>query len=202
MAATQVEASPCPVTARQPIERLRDRRSVVEDDGDVAHLGGDPAYRRANSGFSVTRTASSKSRAVSPSMVTIGSARKSRRLRNFLFVELGHGAGLGKDVIRKDVRQLVLADHHLHVDTEVVRRAQHFDHPAHRRPRGRWPAGNLHIDDQAFEVVVGLQRRLRCPERDGAWRFLRPGAVPGLQGSESAASCARRRERRCARRAL
>ena len=65
-----------------------------------------------------------------------------------------HGAGLCQDFFRKNPRQLVLADHHFHVHAEVVGRAQHLDHAAHRRLRGRGPAGNLHIDDQAFQAFA------------------------------------------------
>ena len=67
--------------------------------------------------------------------------------RNFFEVKMGHGARLGQNIFREDARQLVLADHHLHIDAKVIRIAEDFDHLAHRRPRRRRPTGDLHIDD-------------------------------------------------------
>ena len=65
-----------------------------------------------------------------------------------------YAARLGQHFIRKHPRQLVLADHHLHVYAEVVRIAEHFDHTANRGPCRRGPAGDLHVDHQAFQVAV------------------------------------------------
>ena len=36
--------------------------------------------------------------------------------------------------IRKNPRQMMLADHHLHIDAEIVLRAQHLDHAPAGRP--------------------------------------------------------------------
>ena len=88
------------------------------------------------------------------------------------------GARFGEHVLGKDARQLVLADHHLHVDAEVVGRAEDFDDAADGRARGRGPAGDLDIDDQAFEALRALcafevldERLLRGRGRDAAWRM-------------------------------
>ena len=73
-------------------------------------------------------TASSKSRAVSPSMVTMGRERKSRRCRsasrrndrgNVLRLFQGRGG--------KMMRQVKLADHDFDVDAEIVLQAENFD---------------------------------------------------------------------------
>ena len=74
--------------------------------------------------------------AVSPSMVTMGRPRKSRRRATSASIEMGHGARFGQHVLRKDARQLVLADHHLHVDAEVVGIAEHFNDAADGRRVG------------------------------------------------------------------
>ncbi len=78
---------------------------------------------------------------------------------NFGEVEMGDGAGFGEHFFRKDARELVLADHHLDVDAEVVGMAQDFDDAAHGGPRGRGPGGDFDVDDEAFEVVVSRVRR-------------------------------------------
>ena len=88
-----------------------------------------------------------------------GQAAKITPSCNLLLVQMSHGARLGQYVFRKSPRQLVLADHHFHVHAEVVRRAQHLDHAAHRLPRRRGPTGNLHIHHQAFEAFVNGRRR-------------------------------------------
>ena len=77
------------------------------------------------------------------------------------------GAGFGEDVVGKDARKLMLADHHLDIDAEVVGVAEHFDDAADGRARGRGPAGDFDIDDEAFEIVVVL--------RLDAWRLRRRG---------------------------
>jgi len=43
---------------------------------------------------------------------------------------MSHRAGLGEDVIGKDARQLVLADHHFDVHAEVVWVAEDLDEAA------------------------------------------------------------------------
>ncbi len=61
----------------------------------------------------------------------------------------------------------MLADHHLDIDAEIVGRAEDFDDTADGRLDGRGPAGDLDIDDQAFEiVVVAGALRLRSRGRD------------------------------------
>ena len=69
-----------------------------------------------------------------------------------VLVEVRDAAGLGEDGLGKEARQLVLADHHLHVDAEVVGRAENFQDAADGRTRGRWPTGDLDIDDEAFDT--------------------------------------------------
>ena len=61
-----------------------------------------------------------------------GQPRKSAPAGSSLLVEMRDGARLGEHMLGKDPRQLVLADHHLHVDAEVVGRARGS------RSRGRW----------------------------------------------------------------
>ncbi len=53
-------------------------------------------------------------------------------------VEMRDAARFGQHVLGKDARQLVLADHHLHVDAEVVGRAENFDHAADGRSAWAW----------------------------------------------------------------
>ena len=84
-------------------------------------------------------------------------------------IEMGYRTRFGQHVFREDTRQLVLADHHLHINAEIVRGAQHLHHTSLRRLIWRGPRGNLHIDNQTFEIVMlrprsGLfaQRAMRC----------------------------------------
>ena len=133
-------------------------------------------------------------------MVTMGRRAEIAAAGGFVGVEMGDGARFGEHVVGKDARQLVLADHHLHVDAEVVGRAENFDDAADGRARGRGPTGDLDIDDQAFEAscACGFGGALpRCRARDAAWRRRRPEESPGREESGWAASCARRRERQC-----
>ena len=71
--------------------------------GDVGDVDLELVSRRGR--VRATRTASSKSRAVSPSMVTMGSERKSRRRGGFGGIEMGDGARFGEHVLREDARQ-------------------------------------------------------------------------------------------------
>jgi hypothetical protein len=89
---------------------------------------------------------------------------------------MGHGARLGQHIFGKDARQLVLADHHLHIDAEVVGIAQNFDH---RPTGGRVGVGQLVISTSTTRpsrIVIAARRpRLRCPARGAAWRTRRHG---------------------------
>ena len=84
--------------------------------------------------------------------------------------EMRDPARLGQHIFGEDARQLVLADHHFDVHAEVVRVAKHLDDAAHGRTGGRGPTGDLHIDHQAFQVVVrrgGRGLRAQNPMRRG-----------------------------------
>ena len=72
-------------------------------------------------------------------------------------VEMGDGARFGQHIFGKDARQLVLADHHLDVDAEVVGRPEDLDDAADGRTRGRGPTGDLDIDDEAFKALPGFR---------------------------------------------
>jgi len=74
----------------------------------------------------------------------------------FFGVEMGDGAGLGEDVFREGVRQLVLADHHFDVNAEVVGIAEDFDDAANCRAGRCGPTGDLDVDDEAFQTVVSV----------------------------------------------
>ncbi len=106
------------------------------------------------SGCCSTRTASSKSRAVSPSMVTMGRPRKSALRAASAGSRWATATGLLEDTRRKDARELVLADHHLHIDAEIVGVAEDLNDAAHGRARGGGPGGDFDVDDEAFQVVV------------------------------------------------
>ena len=81
---------------------------------------------------------------------------------------MGHAARLRQHIFRKNPRQPVLADHHLHIHAELLRRAQHLDHPPHRWPRRRRPLGDLNIHHQAFQIVVpGRRFAAQHPVRPG-----------------------------------
>ena len=69
-------------------------------------------------------------------------------------IEMGDGASFLKHTRRKDARELVLADHHLHIDAEVVRMAEDLNDSAHGRPRGGGPGGDFDVDDEAFQILV------------------------------------------------
>jgi hypothetical protein len=77
-----------------------------------------------------------------------------------------------KSRVRKDARELVLADHHLHVDAEVAGVAEHFDDAAVWRPGRRGPAGDFDVDDDAFEIVPGKLLRARFGAEHAMWRFI------------------------------
>ncbi len=84
-------------------------------------------------------------------------------------------ARFGEHVLGKDPRQLVLADHHLHVDAEIVGRAEDFNDAADGRARGRGPTGDFDIDDQAFKALVLRTFRFWTSERLAAEHAMRRG---------------------------
>ena len=92
----------------------------------MAHVG-DMHLQRVSgrSGSRSTSTASSKSRAVSPSMVTIGRSRKSRRpASSAASMTPGTAAACSTHFSRKTVWQMVLADNDFDIDAEIVRRSR------------------------------------------------------------------------------
>ena len=109
--------------------------------------------------------------AVSPSMVTMGSDAEVGSAGGFGGIEMGDGAGFGEDGLGKDARQLVLADHHLHVDAEIVGGAEDLDDAA---MGGRVGVGQLVISTsttrpsalRAFRSWTGFcftaQNAMRC----------------------------------------
>ena len=80
-------------------------------------------------------------------------AAKVATAGHFLEIEMSHAAGFFQNVFGKHARKLVLADHHLHVDAEVVGIAQDFYHAAEGRLGWRGPACDLDIDNQVFQIV-------------------------------------------------
>ncbi len=85
-----------------------------------------------------------------------GQRAKVGPARCFSGIEMCDAARFGEDVLGKDPRQLVLANHYLDVDAEVVGRAEYFDHAAYGRARRRGPTGDFDIDDQGppgFQVL-------------------------------------------------
>ena len=58
----------------------------------------------------------------------------------------------------------MLANHHLHVDTEVVGVAEHLDHAANWRSRGSGPTGDFDVDDKALEILVMCCRSGFAPD--------------------------------------
>ena len=81
---------------------------------------------------------------------------------------------------------MVLADHDLDVDAEVVGIAEDFDDAAARRTMEGGPVGDLDVDDEAFEIVACMVRRF------GVMGFLAEDAVRGGFGIELAGSHRRR----------
>ena len=112
---------------------------------------------------------------------------------------MGDLARFGEHGFGKDARQLMLADHHLHVDAEVVGRAEDFNDAADGRARGRGPTGDLDIDDEAVKVAPGFRvldvAACFAPStRCGVDGFARRAEFPRREESRWAASCGRRRE--------
>ena len=94
---------------------------------------------------------------------------------NLLLIEMRQRARLGQHPVGKDPRQLVLADHHLHIDAEIIRIAQHLNHAPDRRPCRSRPAGDLHIHHQAFQVAALLAFTFWTGDCFGAENTMRRG---------------------------
>src|SRR5208283_5620901 len=71
-------------------------------------------------------------------------ARRDHRLKLLCLLQ---------DLNRKAVRQVVLADDDLDIHAEIVLVAKDLDHAAARVLGWRGPVGDLHIHDEAFEVI-------------------------------------------------
>ena len=87
-----------------------------------------------------------------------GQAAEVAAAVGFRLVEMGDAARLCQHIVWKDARQLVLADHHLDVDAEVIGIAENLDDAAHGRTRGRGPTGDFDIDHQALKILARLGR--------------------------------------------
>ena len=72
----------------------------------------------------------------------------------FRVIEEGNVASFREHFVGENARQLMLADHHFHVDAKVVRIAEHFDDVADGRTRRRGPACDFDIDHEAFEIIM------------------------------------------------
>jgi len=115
-----------------------------------------------------TYTASSKSRAVSPSIVTIGRSRKSRRpTRSGIAHRMRHGGSFRQYFLRKLVREMMFANQDFDVHPEIARPPKNFDHASSRRHAAARKTRQLHVDDGAIKV-----RRTRIPFSEN-WRQLR-----------------------------
>ena len=89
---------------------------------------------------------------------------------------MGDIAGVVEHGIRKEVGDVVLADHDLDVDAEVVGVAEDFEDAAARLAVERGPVGDLDIDDEIFEIVLCVKRMLRILAKDA----MRGGFGPGI----------------------
>ena len=83
------------------------------------------------------------------------------------FVSGNDGLGIlrfGQHGGRKAMRQMMLADHDLDVDAEIVFVAQNLHHPPARVLRGRRPVGDLDIHHDVFQVIPGCAPRRFLPQ--------------------------------------
>ena len=104
--------------------------------------------------------ASSWSRAVSGSTVTVGQGRKSVRPRDVLAADrLRHARRLRLDLRREGVGQAVLGHHDLEVDARVLEAAQHLEHAAGGVARGGGRPRDLGRDHLAGLRARVLARR-------------------------------------------
>ena len=79
---------------------------------------------------------------------------------------MGDIASVVEHGIRKEVGDVVLADHDLDVDAEVVGVAEDFEDASARLAVERGPVGDLDIDDEIFEIVLCVKRMLRIFAKD------------------------------------
>src|SRR5579871_5036428 len=83
-----------------------------------------------------------------------GLAAKITAAVGFDLVKMRNVARFSEHLVRKYTRQLMLADHHFHVDAKVVWVAKDLDDPTDGWTRGCGPAGNFYVDHQAFKIIV------------------------------------------------
>ena len=169
------------------IER-RVRRDVVGDVGNV-HLKLKVAvFQLADA------TASSKSRAVSPSIVTIGNERKSRRLRASAAGMMGSASCASCENRRREaMRQVKLADDDFHIRAEIVFVAENFDDAPAGILGGGGPVGDLDVHHYIFQVVpIGAACGFVHPARDRGFLLALAGRTrAALHASQQTACRAR-----------
>src|SRR5581483_1982950 len=85
-----------------------------------------------------------------------GQIAKITSLCHDLRIEISCGAGLFEHIFRKDMRQVMLTDNDLDIDTKVIFMPQNLNDAATCCTRGRSPFRDLDIDNQAFEVTICL----------------------------------------------
>ncbi len=88
--------------------------------GDIMRHIGDVDLQFEDDVCIVTRTASSKSRAVSPSMVTMGRSRKSRRRATSAASRCATSCAFSSTSSGKRCGDVMLADHDLDIDAEII----------------------------------------------------------------------------------
>jgi hypothetical protein len=116
--------------------------------------------RRPVSPIGSQYTASSKSRASSPSMVTSGMSRRSTRpLRSAARTSAGSFDASASAASGHSVRDVELAHGDLDLHAGIVDGAEHLDHPSQRRVVSRGWIGDLDRHDLARLRVAGLARR-------------------------------------------
>ena len=80
----------------------------------------------------------------------------------------------------EDVRDVVLADDHFHVNAEIVFIAENFGDASARALRGGRPLGDFYFDDDVFQVVPGLA--LGFFAEDAVGRLAGAGMFGGIGG--------------------
>ena len=68
-------------------------------------------------------------------------------------------SGVFEHGIGKEVRDVVLADHDLHVNAKIIGVAEDFEDAAASLTMEGGPIGDLDIDDKAFQVLASMVRR-------------------------------------------
>ena len=83
---------------------------------------------------------------------------------DFLRIEAGDGAraASSQNIVRENVREVVLADDDLDIHAKVAFAAEDFDDAAAGGTGGGGPVGDLDVDDHAFQVRGVTERILRA----------------------------------------